>query len=74
MTSTVLNDVLPSNLPILKGNGGNYNIFSIRFLAAMDAKGYTGHFTGTDVRPVFSAPVTQAEADEMERWDKAERN
>jgi hypothetical protein len=72
--STVLNDVLPSNVLVLHPNGDNFTIFSLRFLTAVDAKGYMGHFDGTNVRPVFSAPVTQPEADELERWDRAERN
>jgi len=71
-TSTVLNDVLPSNVPTLRPNGDNFTIFSLRFLTAVDAKGYMGHFDGTLPRPL--GPVTQAQADELTAWDKAERN
>ncbi|KAJ6533799.1 hypothetical protein DFH09DRAFT_810511, partial [Mycena vulgaris] len=75
--TAILNDVLPSSVPSLKvtSDGNNFPIFSLRFLASADAKGYLGHFDGTDQRPVFpNAPVTQAQADELTTWDKAERN
>ncbi|KAJ7216170.1 hypothetical protein B0H12DRAFT_986875, partial [Mycena haematopus] len=76
MTSNpaVLQDVLPTNVPTLRPNGDNFTIFSLRFLTAVDAKGYMGHFDGTDVQPVFQAPMTQPQADMIEQWIKAERN
>jgi hypothetical protein len=46
---------------------------SLQFLTAVDVKGYMGHFNST-VRPVFSAPVTQPEADELEHCDRTMRN
>ncbi|KAF8189144.1 hypothetical protein K438DRAFT_1474117, partial [Mycena galopus ATCC 62051] len=50
-------------------------LFSLRFLASIDTKGYLGHFHGTDPRPVFTnTPLTQAQADELTVWDKAEWN
>lgn len=72
MSSTVLNDVLPSNVPSLHPNGDNFTIFSLRFLTAVDAKGYSDHFDGTELRPL--APITQSQTDELVAWDKAERN
>ncbi|KAJ7113631.1 hypothetical protein C8R44DRAFT_984767 [Mycena epipterygia] len=42
---------MTSNVPTLKPNGENFTIFSARFPAAVDAKGYMGHFTGTAARP-----------------------
>ncbi|KAJ7733408.1 hypothetical protein DFH07DRAFT_720087, partial [Mycena maculata] len=75
-STTVLNDVLPSSVPSLKvtSEGNNLTIFSLCFRASVDAKGFLGHFTGTDPRPAYAAPWTQAQADELAKWDKAERN
>ncbi|KAJ6489443.1 hypothetical protein DFH09DRAFT_805693, partial [Mycena vulgaris] len=75
-TTAVLNDALPSSVPSLKvtSEGNNFPIFSLRFLASVDAKGFLGHFDGTDARPVYPTPATQAQADELSRWDRAERD
>ncbi|KAJ7139187.1 hypothetical protein C8R44DRAFT_938818 [Mycena epipterygia] len=53
--TAILNDVLPSSVPTLKATsyGNNFLIFSLRFLASVDAKGYLGHFDGTDTRPLL---------------------
>ncbi|KAJ7734973.1 hypothetical protein B0H14DRAFT_3613792 [Mycena olivaceomarginata] len=75
--TAILNDVPPSSVPTLKvtSDGNNFPIFSLCFLASVDAKGYLGHFDGTDPRPTFAiAPLTQAQAEDLTVWDKAERN
>jgi hypothetical protein len=72
MSSTVLNDVLPSNVPSLHPNSDNVTIFSLRILTVVDAKGYPGHFDGTVPCPL--APITESQTDELAAWDKAERN
>ncbi|KAJ7218990.1 hypothetical protein C8J57DRAFT_945587, partial [Mycena rebaudengoi] len=73
-SATTLTDTLPSSVPALKSNGENFTIYSLRFRASVSAKGYMGHFDGTATRPVFTAPITQVQSDELERWDKAEAN
>ncbi|KAF8159068.1 hypothetical protein K438DRAFT_1860390 [Mycena galopus ATCC 62051] len=76
MTSTsALNDVLPSSVPSLKANGENFTIFSLRFLTSVDAKGYRGHFDGTEPKPTFGVmPLTATQVEEVALWEKAERN
>ncbi|KAF7365882.1 hypothetical protein MVEN_00463000 [Mycena venus] len=64
-SSTVLHDVLPIHVPMLRANGENFTIFSLRLLVAVEAKGYLGHFNGTDTRPVFTTAPTQVEADQV---------
>ncbi|KAJ7312269.1 hypothetical protein DFH08DRAFT_897222, partial [Mycena albidolilacea] len=75
--TATFNDVLLSSVPTLKitSDGNNFPIFSLRFLTSVDAKGYLGHFDGLEPRPTFEiAPLTQAQADELTVWDKAEWN
>ncbi|KAF8144481.1 hypothetical protein K438DRAFT_1502917, partial [Mycena galopus ATCC 62051] len=75
MSTTVLNDVLPSSVPTLKSNGENFTIFSLRFLTSVGAKGYMGHFDGTDPKPNSGTfPLTQAQVDELAQWNRAENN
>ena len=63
VTTTALADTLPSSIPKLKASGLNWVIFSLHFQDAIEAKGYWGHFDGTDLHPVVtqtSPPSTSA--------------
>ena len=65
VTATALADTLPLTVPKLKATGLNWTIFLLRFQDAMKAKGYWGHFDGTEPRPVItqsspSLPSTSA--------------
>ena len=63
VTATALADTLPSSIPKLEASGLNWAIFSLHFQDAVEAKGYWGHFDGTDLCPVVtqtSPPSTSA--------------
>src|SRR5437016_5274464 len=87
LTTTSLSDSLPSSIPKLDSTGLNWAIFSVRFQDAVEAKGFWGHFDGSDPRPVISAATTAAEGNEDSQaklaedlatkqlqWDKNERS
>lgn len=50
-TATALADQLSSSVPRLDSSGKNWAIFSIRFQDAVEAKGFWGHFDGTEPCP-----------------------
>ena len=52
---TVLADFLPLSVPKLNASGLNWAILSLYFQDAIKAKGYWGHFDGTEPCP---APAT----------------
>jgi len=64
IVTTSLSDSLPSSIPKLDSTGLNWAIFSVRFQDAIEAKGFWGHFDGSEPRPVVSAATTTAEGDE----------
>src|SRR6266699_3491917 len=87
LTTTSLSDSLPSSILKLDSTGLNWAIFSVRFQDAIEAKGFWGHFDGSEPRPVVSAATTTAEGDEdaqmklaealatqQLQWDKNERS
>ena len=51
VTTTSLSDSLPSSIPKLDASGLNWAIFSVRFMDAVKAKGFWGHFDGTSKCP-----------------------
>ncbi|KIM46606.1 hypothetical protein M413DRAFT_82539 [Hebeloma cylindrosporum] len=51
LTTTSLADSLPSSIPKLDATGLNWAIFSVRFQDAVEAKGFWGHFDGSEPRP-----------------------
>ena len=51
LTTTSLSDSLPSSIPKLDSTGLNWAIFSVRFQDAVEAKGFWGHFDGSEPRP-----------------------
>src|SRR6266850_6489293 len=74
-TSTALSDQLPGSIPRLEPSGLNWAIFSLRFQDAMEAKGFWGHFDGTEDKPVptDANAITMEEKAEIALWDKNER-
>jgi hypothetical protein len=62
VTTTSLADTLPSSIPKLDASGLNWAIFSLRFQDAIEAKGYWGHFDGTEPRPVVPTTATTTPA------------
>ena len=51
ITTTSLSDSLPSSVPKLDASGLNWAIFSVRFMDAVEVKGFWSHFDGTSKRP-----------------------
>ena len=85
--TTLLSDSLSSSVPKLDSTGLNWATFSVRFQDAIEAKGFWGHFDGSERRPVESVATTPAEGDEAAQvkvakdlvvqqlqWDKNERS
>ena len=75
-SSTSLADQLPSSVPKLDPSGLNWAIFSVRFQDAVEAKGFWGHFDGSEPRPVAATPSAPNEADQtkINQWLKHERS
>ena len=60
LTTTSLADSLPSSIPKLDATGLNWAIFSVQFHDAVEAKGFWGHFDGSERCPVPSpAPAVE---------------
>ena len=77
VTATALADTLPSSIPKLEASGLNWAIFSLRFQDAIEAKGYWGHFDGTETRPATATAGTSPTDEELAaiaQWDKDERS
>lgn len=74
VSTTALSDSLPSTVPKLDPTGINWAVFSIRFQDAIEAKGFWGHFDGTDPRPTPSSPPTANETTAEVQWLKDERS
>ena len=51
-TTSSLSDTLPSTVPKLGAEGDNWAIFYVRFMDAVEAKGFWGHFDGLLPAPV----------------------
>jgi len=69
-----LSDTLPSTVPKLDAEGGNWAIFLVRFMDAVEAKGFWGHFDGTSPVPVTTSEPTDAEKAAKTQWEKDERS
>jgi hypothetical protein len=87
LTTTSLSDSLPSSIPKLDSTGLNWAIFSVRFQDTVKAKGFWGHFDGSELRPVVSVVTTAAGGNEdtqaklaeelvvkQLQWDKNEQS
>ena len=62
ISSTALSDQLSSSIPKLDPSSLNWAIFSIHFQDAIEAKGFWGHFDGSEAKPVpadANSPTTE---------------
>src|SRR6266850_788048 len=76
ISSTALSDQLSSSIPKLDPSGLNWAIFSIRFQDAVEAKGFWGHFDGSQAKPVpadANSPTTEERA-AIALWEKNKRS
>ena len=73
-STSSLSDTLPSTVLLLDAEGSNWAIFYIRFMDAIEAKGFWEHFDGSTRPPVISESPTAAEIATRSQWDKNERS
>jgi len=71
---TALADSLSASVPKLDPSGQNWAIFSVCFQDAVEAKGFWGHFDGSDLHPTLSSPAMDAKIAEETQWVKNERS
>ena len=73
--STSLSDQLPGSVPKLDSSGLNWAIFSVHFQDAVEAKGFWGHFDGSETCPTAANPEdpTDEETTKINQWKKNER-
>ena len=74
INSSSLSDTLPSTVPKLDAEGDNWAIFLVRFMDAVEAKGFWGHFDGSSSVPVMTTTPTEAEKTAKSQWEKDERS
>jgi reverse transcriptase-like protein/LTR polyprotein gag-polypeptide-like protein/zinc knuckle protein len=74
ITTSSLSDTLPSSVPKLDAEGDNWAIFLVRFMDAVEAKGFWGHFDGSSPAPVTTIDLSDAEKAAKIQWDKDERS
>ena len=74
VTTSSLSDTLPSTVPKLNADGDNWAIFLVRFMDAVEAKGFWNHFDGSSSAPVTTTNSTDAEKAAKIQWEKDERS
>jgi len=74
VTTSSLSDTLPSTIPKLEAEGENWGIFYVRFMDAVEAKGFWGHFDGSSPEPILSSKPTEEETKARNQWAKDERS
>src|ERR1700678_1757620 len=74
VTTSSLSDTLPSTVPKLDAEGDNWAIFLVRFMDAVEAKGFWGHFDGSSSPPVTTTTSSDAEKTALTQWEKDERS
>src|SRR6202522_3839105 len=74
VTTSSLSDTLPLSVPKLDAEGNNWAIFLVRFMDAVEAKGFWGHFDGSSPAPVLDSNATDALKAAKIQWDKDERS
>jgi hypothetical protein len=70
--TTSLSDSLPSSVPKLDATGINWAIFFVRFQDAVEAKGFWGHFDGSEPCPKLSDEPKPEEIAAKGQWEKNE--
>src|ERR1700678_2751277 len=74
VTTSSLSDTLPLTVPKLDAEGDNWAIFLVRFMDAVEAKGFWGHFDGSSSPPVTTTTSSDAEKTALTQWEKDERS
>src|ERR1700678_3209327 len=74
VTTSSLSDTLPSTVPKLDAEGDNWAIFLVRFMDAVEAKGFWGHFDGSLSPPVTTTTSSDAEKTTLTQWEKDKRS
>ena len=74
VTTSSLSDTLPSTVPKLDAEGENWAIFYVRFMDAVEAKGFWGHFDGTSPAPLTTSDSSTADIAAKNQWEKDERS
>jgi len=74
LATATLADSLSSSVPKLNPSGLNWAIFFVRFQDAVEAKGFWGHFDGSDPCPSLSSPATVTEIAAEAQWLKNEQS
>ena len=69
-TTTSLSDTLPSAVPKLEAEGEHWAIYYVRFMNAVEAKGFWGHFNRTTPEPALSSDPTDEELKAKHQWEK----
>ncbi|PPR00727.1 hypothetical protein CVT24_000951 [Panaeolus cyanescens] len=60
-TTTAITDAIPSTVPKLDPSGVNWQTFMLRFMDAIQGKGYWGHFNGTEMCSLPTGPPAKSE-------------
>ena len=71
-TTSLLSDIFLSTVPKLEAKGENWAIFYVRFMDAVEAKDFWGHFDGTTLKLILSSKLTDEEVKAKNQWDKDE--
>ena len=74
LTTSSLSDTLSATVPKLEAKGKNWAIFFVRFMDAVKAKGFWGHFDGSMLKPTLSSTPTEDEIKAKNQWDKDEQS
>src|SRR6202522_4413110 len=74
VTTSSLSDTLPLTVPKLDTEGDNWAIFLVRFMDAVEAKGFWGHFDGSSSPPVTTTTSSDAKKTALTQWEKDERS
>src|ERR1700761_1115632 len=74
ITTSSLSNTLPSSIPKLDADRENWAIFFVRFMDAVEAKGFWGHFDGSSPALVISTESSESQKMEKLQWDKEERS
>ena len=72
VTTSSLSNTLPSTVPKLDAEGDNWAIFYVRFMDAVEAKGFWSHFDGLLLPPVTTTTSSDAEKTTLAQWEKDE--
>ena len=69
VTTSSLSDTLPLTVPKLDAEGDNWAIFYVRFMDAVEAKGFWSHFDGSSSPPVTTATSSDTEKTALAQWE-----